>query len=115
MADPFCPSLQIGFGWRHACFLLLPLPLVLVAAFALLRFPALVADSETAGRTPLRHLLRGRWFWGALAAIFLGGATELGMAQWLPAYAETTLGYPQWVGGMALLLFSVAWQPGEWS
>ena len=105
--------LQIGFGWRHACFLLLPLPLVLSAAFALLRFPALVADSQTTGRTPLRHLLRGRWFWGALAAIFLGGATELGMAQWLPAYAETTLGYPQWVGGMALLLFSVAMAAGR--
>ena len=106
-------ALQIGFEWRRACFLLLPLPLVLVAAFGLLRFPALVADSETAGRTPLRHLLRGRWFWGALAAIFLGGATELGMAQWLPAYAETTLGYPQWVGGMALLLFSVGMAAGR--
>jgi MFS family permease len=42
-------ALQIGFSWRHACFLLLPLPLVLLAAFALLRFPALVADSETGG------------------------------------------------------------------
>ena len=106
-------ALQIGFSWRRACFLLLPLPLVLLTAFALLRFPALVADSEPGGRTPLRHLLRGRWFWGALAAIFLGGATELGMAQWLPAYAETTLGYPQWVGGMALLLFSVAMAVGR--
>ena len=106
-------ALQIGFEWRYACFLLLPLPLVLAAAFALLRFPALVADSETAGRTPLRHLLRELWFWGALAAIFLGGATELGMAQWLPAYAETTLGYPQWVGGMALLLFSVGMAAGR--
>ncbi len=106
-------ALQIGFEWRYACFLLLPLPLVLVAAFALLRFPALVADTETAGRTPVRHLLRERWFWGALAAIFLGGATELGMAQWLPAYAETTLGYPQWVGGTALLLFSVGMATGR--
>ena len=106
-------ALQIGFSWRHACLLLLPLPLVLLAAFALLCFPPLVADSEAGGRTPLRHLLRGRWFWGALAAIFLGGATELGMAQWLPAYAEITLGYPQWVGGMALLLFSVAMAAGR--
>ena len=106
-------ALQIGFEWRYACLLLLPLPLVLAAAFALLRFPALVADSETAGRTPLRRLLRERWFWGALAAIFLGGATELGMAQWLPAYAETTLGYPQWIGGMALLLFSVGMAAGR--
>ena len=49
----------------------------------------------------------------ALVAIFLGGATELGMAQWLPAYAETTLGYPAWVGGSALLAFSVAMALGR--
>ena len=35
------------------------------------------------------------------------------MAQWLPAYAETTLGYPQWIGGMALLLFSVGMAAGR--
>lgn len=45
-------ALQIGFSWRHACYLLLPLPLLLLAAFALLRFPPLVADSEAGGRTP---------------------------------------------------------------
>jgi fucose permease len=54
------------------------------------------------------ELLREPWFFGALGAIFLGGATELGMAQWLPAYAETTLKFPTWVSGSALLLFSVA-------
>lgn len=106
-------ALQVGLGWRQACFLLLPLPLVLAAAFSVLRFPALVPETESAGRTPLRTLLRERWFWGALTAIFLGGATELGMAQWLPAYAETTLGYPQWVGGTALLLFSVGMAAGR--
>ena len=83
----------------QACWLLLPLPLGLVAAFALLRFPALVAESETTGRTPLRHLLRERWSLGALAAIFLGGATELGMAQWRPPMLKRPLGYPQWVAG----------------
>jgi fucose permease len=82
-------------------------------AFVLVRFPALVAESEATGRTPLRRLAREPWFWGALVAIFLGGATELGMAQWLPAYAETTLGYPQWIGAIALLSFSVAMAGGR--
>jgi hypothetical protein len=41
------------------------------------------------------------------------GATELGMAQWLSAYAETSLGYPKWIGGTALLLFSVAMAVGR--
>lgn len=103
--------LRAGFGWRAACLVLAPLPLGLMAMFAPLRFPAMSAEGGE--RTRLRDLLRDRWFWGALAAIFLGGATELGMAQWLPAYAETTLGYPAWAGGAALLAFSVAMALGR--
>ncbi len=98
-------ALRAGLGWRVSCLMLLPLPAGLLAAFAPLRFPAL---STEGGRLQLRTLLRRGWFLAALAALALGGATEAGMAQWLPAYAETSLGYPAWVGGMALLLFSVA-------
>jgi fucose permease len=86
------------------------LPWGLLLAFAPLRFPALVAESE---RQSVRELIRERWFVAALVAIFLGGATELGMAQWLPAYAETSLGFPTWVGGTSLLLFSVAMAAGR--
>jgi fucose permease len=102
--------LKAGFGWRTACLLLLPLPLVLFAAFVPLRFPPLVTES---GRVPLRGLLHERWFIAAMAAIFLGGATELGLAQWLPAYAQLSLGYPAWIGGGALLFFSVAMALGR--
>jgi fucose permease len=102
--------LQVGLGWRAGCLLLLPLPLGLLIAFAPLHFPSL---HVTGGRLPMRRLLRRRWFLGALAAIFLGGATELGMAQWLPAYAEKSLGYATWVGGTALLMFSVAMAAGR--
>jgi fucose permease len=103
-------ALRAGIGWRGACLALAPLPLALIAAFAPLRFP----EMSTAGaRTPLRVLLRGGWFRGALVAIFLGGATELGMAQWLPAYAESELGYPAWGAGLALLAFSVAMALGR--
>ena len=98
-------ALQAGLSWRAACFILLPLPAVLIAAFSPLKFPALSVEG---GRLPLRALVRRDWFLVALAALFLGGATEAGMAQWLPAYAETSLGFPAWVGGAALLLFSVA-------
>jgi fucose permease len=102
--------LWLGVDWRSACLVQVPLPLLLIAAFAPLRFPSMVADS---GRVPFRALLRQRWFLAALAAIFLGGATELGMAQWLPAYAETALGYPAWMGGAALLAFSLAMTIGR--
>lgn len=103
-------ALRLGFGWRESCLFLLVLPVTLVATMAPLQFPRLVGE---AGRTSLRTLLQRRWFLLALAAIFLGGATELGMAQWLPAYAEISLHYPAWMGGTALLLFSVAMAVGR--
>jgi fucose permease len=106
-------ALQAGVGWRHASLLLLPLPLALLITFGFLHFPELVHESEQAGRSPMRELLKEPWLWGCLIAIFLGGATELGMAQWLPAYAETSLGFPKWIGGSALLAFSVLMAAGR--
>jgi len=102
--------LYLGHGWRAACLTLVLLPIGLLVAFAPLRFPELVTGPR---RTSVRSLLRRKWFLVALVAIFLGGATELGMAQWLPAYAETSLGFPMWVGGSSLLLFSVAMALGR--
>lgn len=103
-------ALSAGFGWRGSCLVLLPLPLFLLAAFAPLPFPALAHETV---RTSLRSLLRKHWFLLAILGIFLGGATELGMAQWLPAYAETSLGFSTWIGGGSLLLFSVAMALGR--
>ncbi len=103
-------ALRAGFGWRGGCLALLPLPLLLLAAFAPLTFPALAHESV---RTSVRSLFRQRWFQIVALCIFLGGATELGMAQWLPAYAETSLGFPTWVSGGSLLLFSVAMALGR--
>lgn len=102
--------LRAGHGWRVACLSLMALPLVLFWLLARERFPAMSTEGQ---RTPLRQLMRSRWFVGALIAIFLGGATELGMAQWLPAYAERELGYPVWVGGAAFLAFAVAMALGR--
>jgi fucose permease len=103
-------ALQLGFGWRTACLILMPLPVGLMVAFAPLHFPAL---STVGGRLRLRTLVKRHWFVLAMLGILLGGATELGMAQWLPAYAETALGYPVWVAGSALLLFNIAMAAGR--
>jgi fucose permease len=46
-------------------------------------------------------------------AIFLGGALELGLAQWLPAYAEMSLGFSKWTGSISLLAFSAAMALGR--
>ncbi|PTY01206.1 MFS transporter [Verrucomicrobia bacterium LW23] len=104
-------ALEFGLSWRMCSLLLVPLPVYLIIAFAPLAFPPMT--DHNAARTPMTTLLRDRWFLAAIAAIFLGGATELGMAQWLPAYAETSLGFSKWMGGTALLLFSVAMAAGR--
>ena len=108
LAGTLC--LRAGFGWRMACLLLAPLPAGLLVAFASRKFPSLANHGQ---RTGVSELLLHRWFIVALVAIFLGGATELGLAQWLPAYAETGLGYSAWIGGSALLFFSVAMTAGR--
>lgn len=104
-------ALQFDVSWRTACLLLIPLPALLIVALGSVEFPALTTEGEV--RTQFRTLVMRGWFIGALAAIFLGGATELGMAQWLPAYAELALKYPQWVGGAALFFFSICMAIGR--
>jgi fucose permease len=96
--------IKAGLSWKISCLLLVPLPALLFFLFTPLRFPSL-GTHET--RTKLRTLVWHKWFILALITIFLGGATEAGMAQWLPAYAETNLGFSRMTGGISLLAFSV--------
>ncbi len=104
-------ALRGHWGWRTACFALIPLPLLLIVGFSAMRFPEM--GEENSVPIPLSSLARSRWFRLAVFAILLGGATELGMAQWLPDYAEVSLGFPAWVGAVALLAFSVAMTLGR--
>jgi fucose permease len=103
-------ALAFDVGWRAVCWVSIVLPLGLTLAFLPMRFPELVTNH---GRTSMRELCGKPWFLLALAAIFLAGAIELGMAQWLPAYAETALGFSPTVAGVALLLFSIAMAVGR--
>jgi fucose permease len=104
-------ALRFGLGWRPLCLWLTLLPVLVAVAFMFMHMPSLVAEGGE--RTRLRHLLRRPYFLLALVAIFLGGATEVGLAQWLPAYAEKSLGYSKWTSGMSLLVFSVAMAIGR--
>ena len=103
--------LRFGMGWRSLSLGLALMPLLVAVAFMFMHMPSLVAEGGE--RTRLRHLLRRPYFLIALAAIFLGGATEVGLAQWLPAYAEKSLGYSKWMSGISLLVFSVAMAIGR--
>ncbi len=106
-------TVAIGYNLNlsHACFMLAPFPAIIGLLMMPLRFPEQAEGA--AGRTRLRDLVRKRWFLLVLLAITLGGATELGMAQWLPAYAETVLGYDQYTAGLGLLFFSLAMAMGR--
>ncbi len=97
--------------WRTvALWTMLP-GLLVGGIFIVLPLPAIHAEPKQ--RTRVRALLREKFFLLTLAAIFLGGATEAAMAQWLPSFAELELGFSRVVGGTSLLLFSVAMALGR--
>lgn len=102
---------QLGLGWTRSCLLLAGPPILLLALFSTQGFPS-ITDAGAA-RAPMRSLIKQRWFLVALAAIFLGGSAEMGLAQWLPTYCEVTLKYPHWFAGLALTLFNVAMAVGR--
>ncbi|MDQ1257740.1 MAG: hypothetical protein QG656_2346 [Candidatus Hydrogenedentes bacterium] len=98
-------ALYLGIPWRAVAVALMALPLAVFIGFAGSNLPPLVHESAT--RQRVRHLTRQPHFLAALAAIFLAGASEAGMAQWLPAYAEYGLGYSKAASGAALAGFSI--------
>lgn len=104
-------ALRCGVGWRTLSLWLIAAPALVAIGFLSLHIPPLLAEGQQ--RMRLRQLCRRPFFLVALAAIFLAGATELGMAQWLPDYAEKSLGYTTWVGGMSLMAFSIAMTVGR--
>ncbi|MCX6984959.1 MAG: MFS transporter [Lentisphaerae bacterium] len=104
-------TLKLGMGWRTLSFVLALLPALVTVAFAFMEIPNLVTAG--AERLRLRELIKIRFFHVALLAIFFGGAAELGLAQWLPAYAETTLGFSKWTSGLSLLFFSLSMTIGR--
>ena len=105
-------AFRLGIGWRTICLTLINVPLVVALGFITVDLPPLVWG-RASERTPLRDLCRSSSFVAVSAAIFLGGALELGLAQWLPAYAEMTLGFSKWTGSISLLAFSAAMALGR--
>jgi fucose permease len=100
-----------SWSWHQVAFAMAAPPAAFAATFAFVPHPDLkLAAGSHSG---LRELVGHRYFLLSFAAIFLSGATEMGIAQWLPAYAELELGFSRWIGGSALLAFSVAMAAGR--
>jgi fucose permease len=104
-------ALLFNLSWRNLALVLFPMPIVVGIALCLLPMPSLIEAGRTRVRT--RALVSQRFFLLTMITIFLGGATELGMAYWLPAYAEKSLGYAPWMAALAFLGFSVAMTLGR--
>lgn len=104
-------GLRFGVPWCFVAASLALIPMGLLVGFAIVPLPPLVHPDHT--REGVRRLLLRPRFLLALAAIALIGATEAGMAQWLPAYSERVLGYSKAAGGAALAAFSVAMAGGR--
>lgn len=102
-----------AFSWRALCVLVIAVPVVLLIGFWKADLPPLVAEKRQ--RTSAGALLGSATFLITMVLMFLAGAAELGMAQWLPAYAETSLEYPKWAATQALTAFAVAMTLGRFA
>ena len=89
--------------WRAVFLVATLLPVAVTIGFAVMPIPKLTG--HTGDRERARHLLRRGLFLALLAVIFLGGAAEAGIAQWLPAFAETELDMTKSAAGHTLAAF----------
>jgi len=99
IATVLLTSLAIWFHapWRVAVMCWSLLPLATAAGFLTIRIPPLVPEAQ---RQRVRGLLRNPIYLALLAGIFLAGATEMAVSQWISAYAEKGLGLPKLAGDL---------------
>ncbi len=105
-------TLAWGIGWRTVAVVMTAPAFLVGIVFLILPHPQLLAEPRSRAR--VRDLIHERFFRYAMITIFLGGAAEMAVSQWLPAFAELELGFSRNVGGSSLLVFSVAMVLGRW-
>lgn len=84
--------------WRILAAILAVVPLANVYNFATCPIETLVEDGEGMG---VRQLLGNRAFWLFVVLMVCAGASEISMAQWASAFAESALGVTKTVGDLA--------------
>lgn len=104
--------LKLEVSWRLVMLLFALAPAGVFIGFMLEPVPPLVHEGKK--RLGLRKLARKPAFYLMLLAIALVGATEEGMAQWLPAYAERALGFSKTVAALGLAGFAMGMGSGRW-
>ena len=88
-----------GIGnWRYLAWLWAAIPLYNIYNFATCPIEKLV---EEGSGMHIKDLLRVPFFWAAILLMVCAGASELSMAQWASAFAESALGLSKSMGDLA--------------
>ncbi len=92
-------------NWQYLALVFMLIPLTSAILFAGADIPALGTPERVSGAV---SMLKNKTLWLCVAAIFLGGAAECTMAQWVSGYIERSLGISKvWGDIFGMALFSV--------
>ena len=92
-------------NWQYLALVFMLVPLTSAVLFAGADIPPLETPERVSGAV---SLLKNKTLWLCFMAIFLGGAAECTMAQWMSGYIERSLGISKvWGDIFGLALFSV--------
>lgn len=85
-------------NWRWLALLWAAIPLFNIYNFATCPIEKLVEEGSGMG---IKDLLKVPFFWAAILLMVCAGASELSMAQWASAFAESALGLSKSMGDLA--------------
>lgn len=92
--------------WQYLTLLLSLVPACSALLFMFSRVPNIPTPEKTSGAVAF---LKNKTLWLCVVAIFLGGASEVTMAQWSSSYLEQALGLPKvWGDIFGVALFGAA-------
>ena len=92
-------------NWQILAFVFAVIPLASSVLFRVSKIPELETPERVSG---VISMLKNKTLWLYVIAIFLGGASEVTMAQWCSGYLEQALGVPKIFGDIfGVALFSV--------
>lgn len=94
-----------GNNWQFIIALFSLVPLLASILFIGVPIPKMKTPERVSGAV---KLFKNKTLWLCVLAIFLGGAAECNMSQWVSGYAEQSLGVPKYIGdifGVALFGF----------
>lgn len=94
-----------GERWQWLALLFITVPLTSCILFFKAKLPVLATPERTSGAFAM---LKRKGIWLCFLAIFLGGASEVTMAQWCSSYLEQALGISKVLGDiLGVALFAV--------